>query len=619
MKTRLIFFIALFVVIGLKAQVVQIDTSDLVRPTNLPLQLSLWELSLAAQVGNNAAVDSILELKQIPQRRDGKVELAIIHPDVAQGPPTSVLEDLNIEVLSVEPYETYIFVPLWQIIILAEALPDGYVLYQSSPADPANEGPNSDVHNSISYLSPDGPGGEGIKIAVIDVGFRGLQTAIDSLWAPASFDSISFSSTALVQGSAHGTAVLQTIYDHAPNAEYVLYKASSVAQCIQAINDAVDVQNVDIINMSLGYRGLSWTDDDNNLCVATNNAADNGVLVFVSAGNRRQLHWKGMFQDNNSNGFHEWAPGVELNTIVLQDSSLFSVNLTWDQSQGTDYNLILFSVTNNQILDMGWNLGTTFESASYFNTTESPETIAVLVWRFSGPAVEFEILCRNDRVGADLPTDQLAFFVPESSITWPAACSGGNVIGVAGVNFDLFNSPPGAAGIHTSYSSQGPTNDGRRGVDLTGATRTSVGSGGNFIGTSCASPNAAGAAAALWSSQPNLDADNIRYLIYRKARLYKDWGSAGADPIYGHGGLYLYEYIENTKYVDRLVNNPNGLQSRVFQRLNHAFGAVPAPPAEGAVIIFGNNYSSPFVPTNYLMNKNVIMKSIDGNSLLGNN
>lgn len=619
MKNKLILLILVFATFGLTAQVAPIDTANLVRPTNLPLQLSLWELSLAAQVGNTAAVDSILELKQIPQRRDGKVELAIIHPDVAQGPPTSVLEDLNIEVLSVEPYETYIFVPLWQIIILAEALPDGYVLYQSSPADPANEGPNSDVHNSISYLSPDGPGGEGIKIAVIDVGFRGLQTAIDSLWAPASFDSISFSSTALIQGSGHGTLVLETIYDHAPDAEYVLYKVNSVAQCIQAINDAVDVQNVDIINISLGYRGLSWTDDDNNLCVATNNAADNGVLVFVSAGNRRQLHWKGMFQDNNSNGFHEWSGLNEANTITLQDSTLFSVNLTWDNAQAADYNLILFSVTNNQIVDIGWNFGSTFESASYFNTSGNPETIAVFVWRFSGAAVEIEIMCRADRVGANLPTDQLAFFVPESSITWPASCSGGNVIGVAAVNFDLFDSPPGTTGIHTSYSSQGPTNDGRRGVDLTGATATTVGSGGTFIGTSCASPNAAGAAAALWSSQPNLDADNIRYLLFRKARLYKDWGSAGADPIYGHGGLFLYDYIENTKYVDKLVNNPNGLQSRVFQRIHHAFGALPAPPAGGAVIIFGNDYPSPFVPTNYLMNKNVIMKSIDGNSLLGNN
>lgn len=609
----------LFMTIGLQAQVSPIDTASLHRPTNLPLQLSLWELSLAAQVGNTAAVDSILDLKQIPQRRDGKIELTIIHPDITQGPPSRVLEALNIEVVAIEAYETYIYIALWQIIVLAEALPEGYVLYQSAPAEAFNQGPNSDIHNSISYLSPDAPGGEGVKIAVIDVGFSGLQNSIDNNWATVPVDTITFATTPLINGSSHGTLVFETIYDHAPNADYYLYKVTTSSQCISALANAILIQDVDIINMSLGYRGLSWTDDDNSLCTWTNLAADNGILVFVAAGNSRQMHWQGVFDDDNNNGFHEWILSNELNTITLQDSTLFSVNLTWDNSQGTDLNLVLFSVTNNQIVDMGWNLGTTFESASYFNTTGNPETIAVMVWRFAGPAVELDILCRTDRVGANVTTDQLAFFTPAGSITWPAACSGDNVIGVAAVNRELFNSPPGSGGINTSYSSQGPTNEGRQGVDITGATRTSVGTGGNFIGTSCASPNAAGAAAALWSSQPNLDADNIRYLLYRKANLYKDWGAQGLDHVYGHGGLYLYDFIQNTKYVDKLVNNPNGFQNMVFQRINHAFDAVPAPPAEGAVIIFGNDYPSPFVPLNYIMNKNVIMKSIDGDSFLGNN
>jgi len=92
-----------------------------------------------------------------------------------------------------------------------------------------------------------------------------------------------------------------------------------------------------------------------------------------------------------------------------------------------------------------------------------------------------------------------------------------------------------------------------------------------------------------------------------------------AGTIYGWGGLYLHDYIVNTKYVDKLVNNPSGFSSRVFQNMDDAFNAVPNPPAEGAVILFGNNYPSPYTPINFLMNKNVFLKTLGGESTLGNN
>jgi hypothetical protein len=156
-------------------------------------------------------------------------------------------------------------------------------------------------------------------------------------------------------------------------------------------------------------------------------------------------------------------------------------------------------------------------------------------------------------------------------------------------------------------------------VDITGATVTTIGSGGSFFGTSCSSPNAAGAAAALWSSQIALNADNVRYLLFKMAGIYKDWGTPGPDNIYGYGGLYLHDYIINTKYVDRDVSNSFGLWSRVFQNVDDAFNAIPNPPAEGAVIIFSNDYPSPYMPLDYLMNKNVLLKTLGGESTLGKN
>ena len=450
------------------------------------------------------------------------------------------------------------------------------------------------------------------------MGFNGIETAISNGRAPAEYDSTDYSTSGVINGSGHGTAVIETVFDHAPQAQYSIYKVVNSTQCTNAVNDAYD-DGVDIINMSLGFSGLSWADDDNTLCTAVNSVADEGVLVFVSSGNSKKMHWQGNFSDNDNDSWHGWSGNDELNTITLQDSTTLSVSCTWDPTQATDYNVYIYNSNGTIILDSDEMSGVIFERVSFFNSTGSAQTVAVAVRQVSGPTVEFEILCRTDGVGSSVVNDQFQYRVASSSITCPASCSGDNVIGVAGVDRPDFDNPSGTSGISTVYSSEGPTNSGRQGVDITGATRTRIGSGGQFFGTSCSSPNAAGAAAALWSTQMALNADNLRYLLFKKADIYKDWGAPGLDYIYGWGGLYLHEYIVNTKYVDRDVNNPQGFPSWVFQNIDDAFFAVPGPPAEGAVIIFSGSFPSPFIPLDYLMNKNVLLKTLGGESTLGNN
>ncbi len=609
----------LFIGGGIFSQQVKIPVNELPpRPTDLPIQVRLYNLATAAQAENQEDVNSIISRYDMIERRDRKISVLVLHPIESRLAPQDVLSVNNIEIYHEDSRMTSIYIEPEKLIRLAENLPDGYFLYQEFNAEPLNEGPTPQVHNSVTYIGGDAPGGEGIRIAIIDVGFNGLQNAIDNGRAPAEYDSTDYAGTGVLNGSNHGVLVTETVFDHAPQAEYFLYKVVNSSQCVNAINDAVD-DGVDIINMSLGYRGLSWTDDDNSICTATNDAAEAGILVFVSSGNSKQMNWQGFFSDLDNDDWHGWSGNDELNAITLQDSTTLRVACTWDPSQGTDYNVYIYNNDGSQLLDSDEMSGTNFENVSWFNTIGFPRQVSIAVRRVSGPAVEFQVLCRTDGVGSSVVNDQLQHQVAASSITWPAACSGDNVIGVAAVDRPDFNNPSGTNGISTVYSSEGPTNDGNQGVDITGATITSVGGGGQFFGTSCSSPNAAGAAAALWATQPSLNADNVRYLLYKKAGIYKDWGNVGLDFIYGHGGLYLHDYIENTKYVDREVNNPNGFTTRVFQNIDDAFNAVPNPPAEGAVIIFGGNYPHPYAPYNLLMEKNVLLKTLGGVSTLGNN
>ena len=596
----------------------QVIAEPLKRPTDLPIQIRLWELCNAANSDDHEKMNQIMLRSRISMRIDEKINVKVIHPKNNRISPRDILLRHNIEIFREDPQQTSIYIDPKQLIALAEKLPEGYVLYQEIPADPLNEGPTPQVHNSASYSLGGAPGGAGIKIAIIDVGFNGLQNAITNGRAPANYDSTDYSSSGVLNGSTHGVAVIETVFDHAPNAQYFIHKVINPSQCASAIDQAVS-DDVDIINMSLGYRGLGWEDDDNNLCTSANLAADAGILVFVSSGNSKKMHWQGDFSDNDNDNWHGWSGNNELNTFVLQDTTSISCGCTWDPSQNTDYNIYITNSQGTQILDSDEMTGTDFESVNFQNTAGFAITVAIAVKKISGPDVEFEIQCSTSGVGSSVVNDQLNFRVAAGSITWPAACSADNVIGVAAVDRPDFNNPSGVSGISTVYSSEGPTNEGRQGVDITGATVTTVGGGGQFFGTSCSSPNAAGAAAALWATQPNLNADNMRYLLFRKAQIYKDWGPPGLDYIYGWGGLYLHDYIVNTKYVDRLVNNPSGFSSRVFQYIDDAFNAVPNPPAEGAVILFGNDYPSPYTPINFLMNKNVLLKTLGGESTLGNN
>jgi hypothetical protein len=587
--------------------------------TELPIQGRLFELSEAA-TSNPAQYKHMLDLHKIHQRPDGKVQVRVLH-NLNHHPVTAqILDRHQAEVFLTTAWETSIYIHPSKLVGLASDLPEGYKIVQEVPAWEMNQGPNADVHNSAGYVSS-GPGGSGKKIAIIDVGFNGLIAAVDAGRAPADYDTTDYSGSGVLNGSSHGVAVTETVFDHAPNAEYYLYKVINASQCASAVNDA-HTTGVDVINMSLGYSGLSWTDDDNSLCQACNDAANDGILVFVSAGNNKQMHWQGMFSDNDNDNWHGWSGNNELNSITLPDSTTLSVTLMWDVQDFTDYDGFIYTNNGTTILDSDPETGTTFEFLSWQNTTGLSVPVQVAVRKISGPAAEFEILCRTDGVGSSVVNDQLAFRTSASSITWPASCGADNVIGVPGVIWSDFDEPNGTAGIDEVYSSEGPTNDGDRGVDLTGATRTGIGAGGGqFFGTSCASPNAAGAATALWSAQPLLSADAMRYLLQRKAEVFNDWGAAGPDNIYGFGGVYLYDYFDNSKYVDKTVNNGAGSVSQIFQYVNHAVNAIPPVPEEGMIIFLeGGNYPSPFTPLNYLIeNREIDFRTIDGQIMLGGN
>lgn len=171
------------------------------------------------------------------------------------------------------------------------------------------------------YLHEKGNMGEGKLIAVIDVGFTGVDIAV-------AFDSMFNNNrlidtwnyiidTSFVFGSgAHGCRVLSCMAAYqpdvfvgtAPNAMYALYATDDLdtEHAIEEDNflaaaERADSVGADVINTSLGYNkfndpddSYSYSDLDGNTTIvarASNTATRKGILVIASTGNEGDKPW----------------------------------------------------------------------------------------------------------------------------------------------------------------------------------------------------------------------------------------------------------------------------------------------------------------------------------------
>ncbi len=172
-----------------------------------------------------------------------------------------------------------------------------------------------------AYLHEQGLMGQGVLIAVIDVGFNGVPTiaAFDSLRAGSRIADVwNFieQDDQVYQNSGHGTQVLscmaallpQTFVGTAPYATYALYTTDhlSTEQSIEEDNwvaaiERADSLGADLVNSSLGYNEFDQPEDTYTyaqldgqttlVARAANIATAKGMTVISSAGNEGNNNW----------------------------------------------------------------------------------------------------------------------------------------------------------------------------------------------------------------------------------------------------------------------------------------------------------------------------------------
>ncbi len=265
---------------------------------------------------------------------------------------------------------------------------------------------------------------------------------------------------------------------------------------------------------------------NNPVCTA-NDAYANNILWVNAAGNEAQRHYEATFTDSEPNGWHNVSGSSETIRISANANDTIEVYLTWDDWPTTDqdYDLYLYDASDTLV-----------DSSPDFQTGSQPPIEKIV---YSVPPngagtyylrIRRESASSNHRLELYSANYDLSPSVASSSLLGPADAAGAMAVGA--INYNYWTTGPQA-----SYSSRGPTNDGRIKPDIMGPDNVSTDvyvSG--FIGTSASCAHIAGAAALIRDKNPGISVDQLWNSLISTAI---DMGSPGKDNIYGYGRLKL--------------------------------------------------------------------------------
>jgi hypothetical protein len=362
--------------------------------------------------------------------------------------------------------------------------------------------------------------GRGVKIAVLDWGFRGYQDHLGrALPDQVLVHSCRSDNDLEARNSQHGILCAEVLHALAPDAQILFanWEPDRPEQFLQAVRWARD-QGARILSCSLIMP--SWSDGDGG--GATHQAlarllrptdGKDEMLFFASAGNTAQRHWSGRYQPG-AEGLHEWQPGQTDNGLVLWRAEEVSVEACW--RPGPDYEMAVIDQSTGREVQYDLREQQAHARAIARFPPLPGHAYAVRLHLLNGQPGLFHLVA----LGAGLQ-----YSTAGGSIPFPA--DGPGVIAVGAV---------GASGRRMFYSSCG-SGPGRPKPELVAPVPfVSLWRAQPFSGTSAAAPQAAGLAALIWSRHPTWTAAQVRQAFLAAAH---DLGPPGPDVETGFGMIAL--------------------------------------------------------------------------------
>lgn len=366
--------------------------------------------------------------------------------------------------------------------------------------------------------------GQSLRIGVLDLGFDGyrglLGTDLPQNIVAASFI---YGKAPDASGIVHGTACAEILHEMAPDAElfFAAYDRTPVS-----MGQAVDwllSQDVQIISNST-TSVVGPMDGSDEAAALVDDAASRGILWVNSAGNAAGQHYRGQFLDTDGDGLHEFPDGTEAMGLYLYSSD-FTIALNWDDWQRVteDYDLFLYDAQGDLLAS----------SEDTQNGMPGQVAAELLIGKdmpdgLYYASVKGHSTTRSGIIDIYTLGAEPEFPVAEHSLGSPADALGALAVGATEARDNSL----------ATYSSQGPSNDGRLKPDLSAPAGVSNATYAPqvFDGTSASTPHVAGAAALVWSAFPEFTAGRVREYLLTHA---VDLGPPGPDSGYGYGRLLL--------------------------------------------------------------------------------
>ena len=493
------------------------------------LLLSAAALAAPAPEGKPAALSTALfhlqrtappgaDLVQVVVVPSDKHGAAVLGDDIAYSLPRTRLERVAGGLVQV-------LVPVDQLDDVA-ALPGVRRVRQPVRAVPKGELSEGLEVMGIEDWHAAGLDGRGVRVAVLDVGFFGYEGLLgDDL--PGSVETNFFGDPDITE---HGTAVAEIIHDIAPRAELAFYSFETEVEFYDACQAIIDNGDY-LVNASIGFDNVWHADGTSSYAGVVDQMADLGVTWVAAAGNESDRYWVGELTDDDDNGYLEMN-GTELLPVYVGDG-YSGASLRWDEDFGAaamDLDLQILAEDGATLLGESQETqdgsGDPYESAE---VESEDEYVYVAIVDYSGSQGTSSAGVKAWLYGDWELGEGWATYT--ETLTLPADAEGALAVGA--VEF--------WTGEIASYSSRGPTNDGRTKPDVsapTGVTTWSYGETG-FDGTSAAAPHTTGLAALV------LEATDLGY----DPETLKDWlidtsvdlGDPGPDNDYGHGHVVADE------------------------------------------------------------------------------
>ena len=404
--------------------------------------------------------------------------------------------------------------------------------------------------------------GRGIKVGVIDGGFRGFRALMGSE-LPASVvarcyqdigrytsnleDCVSFQHLSYV----HGTAVAEALLDVAPDVSLYIADPETNGDLKNTV-DWMAAQGVQVITYTakLPFDGPGdgtspYSDSPLN---TVDTAIEKGIVWVNAAGNEARRAWFGAFRDVDDDGRHEFDDGDERNCGGNQE---FWVQLRWQGQWGSgaqlvDLDLYLYERDGDLVAksDIDQNSPGMEVPIEYLQYEGASDHCVVVRRSDGGPAADPEWIQLFLVAGG-----RLDHTTGWGSINNPSESANPGLLAVGAANWSDDPELRPAEGVMAAnrgglieyFSSRGPTPDGRLKPDIVGVDRgRSAAYGGQaFWGTSQASPHVAGLAALVRQAYPSYRPHEVAAYLKANAsaRETRDFDGQLAHPnnVWGHG------------------------------------------------------------------------------------